>query len=212
MRPPQDWRRARLTLAIAAATAAAFLLVWMAGANARVVSWAGFQPYRFGFDGYAQGAPVWLTPLTATLVHKDWLHLLFNLLVLLFCGRSVENVLGPVSIAVLYLIGAYAAAAGHYAMDPDSVGAMIGASGAVSAVIGAYAMLFGRNKVKVSNPTLALWLNALWLLVGWIVLQLVVGIASRGADLAIAIGAHIGGFVVGVALARPLLMVRYRKA
>ncbi|HEX8643352.1 MAG TPA: rhomboid family intramembrane serine protease [Allosphingosinicella sp.] len=212
MRPPQDWRRARLTIAIAGATAAAFLLVWMAGANDRVANWAGFQPYRFGFDGYAEGAPVWLTPLTATFVHAGWLHLLFNLLILLFCGRSVENVLGPISLALLYVLGAYAAAAGHYAMDPGSIGVMIGASGAASAVIGAYAMLFGRNKVKVSNPTLALWLNALWLLAGWIVLQLVIGVASRRADLAIAVGAHIGGFVVGVALARPLLMLRYRKA
>ena len=58
---------------------------------------------------------------------------------------------------------------------------MVGASGAISAVLGAYAMLFGRNKVKVANPTLALWLNALWLMAAWVVLRSVVGIALAAA-------------------------------
>ena len=51
---------------------------------------------------------------------------------------------------------------------PAAMAPMIGASGAISAVLGAYAMLFGRNKVKVANPTLALWLNALWLMAAWV--------------------------------------------
>ncbi len=58
---------------------------------------------------------------------------------------------------------------------------MIGASGAISAVLGAYAMLFGRNKVKVASPTLALWLNALWLMAAWVVLQICLGIALDGS-------------------------------
>jgi len=212
MRPPEDWRRARVTLAIAAVTAAAFLLVAMAGAGERAAVWAGFLPYRFSIDSWGQGAPLWLTPLTATLLHAGLLHLLLNLLMLLFCGRPVENVLGPAAIVILYLLGAYAAAAGHYLMDPHGTLPMIGASGAISAVLGAYAMLFGRNKVKVSNPTLALWLNALWLLAGWIVLQLAFGFLSARADINIAIGAHIGGFVIGLALARPLFRFRFRNA
>jgi membrane associated rhomboid family serine protease len=212
MRPPQDWRRARVTLAIAGATALAFFLAYGSGLNMRAASWAGFLPYRFSFDGYAPGAPVWLTPLTATLVHDGWLHLGFNLLILLFCGRSVENVLGPVATALLYVVGAYGAALGHYLIEPMSTSPMVGASGAISAVLGAYAMLFGRNKVKVANPTVALWLNALWLLAGWIAIQIVTGYAFATPDLSIAFGAHIGGFIVGVALARPLLLFRYRKA
>lgn len=212
MRPPESWRTARMTLAIAAATALAFLLPEMAGLQMRAASWAGFLPYRFGFDGYAPGVPVWLTPLTATLVHAGWIHLAFNLLILLFCGRAAEGVLGPASMAILYALGAYAAAAGHYVLEPESTRPMIGASGAVSAVLGAYAMLFGRNKLSVRNATLALWLNALWLIAAWIGLQLVIGIASRSASIGIAIGAHIGGFLVGTALARPLLLFRYRRA
>jgi membrane associated rhomboid family serine protease len=214
MRPPEDGRRARVTLAIAGVTVLAFLLVGLASAGERAAVWGGFFPYRFGSDVFASGgaAPVWLTPLTATLLHGGLAHIFFNLLILLVCGRATENVIGPASIVILYVTGAYAAAAGHYVMDPQSINPMIGASGAVSAVIGAYAMLFGRNKVKVANPTLALWLNALWLIAGWIGLQLVIGIVSSRTDLNIAIGAHIGGFLVGLLLARPLLMVRYRKA
>jgi membrane associated rhomboid family serine protease len=213
MRPPESWRTARATLAIAAATALAFVLVHTVGVDARAASWAGFLPYRYWFDGYAPGAaPFWLTPLTATLVHGGWFHLIFNLLMLVFCGRAVEGVLGPASIVILYLLGAYGAALSQFAMDPHSGAAMIGASGAASAVLGAYAILFGRNKVKVRNAALALWLNALWLLAGWIALQIVIGLVTRQADLNIAIGAHIGGFAVGMALARPLLLFRYRRA
>ena len=91
---------------------------------------------------------------------------------------------------------------------------MVGASGAISAVLGAYAMLFGRNRVKVANPTLALWLNALWLAAAWVGLQLlIVGITVRDrAAPAIAIAAHIGGFLAGLLLAKPLLLLRYRDA
>ncbi|HYG31024.1 MAG TPA: rhomboid family intramembrane serine protease [Allosphingosinicella sp.] len=212
MRPPESWRTARATLAIAAGTAVAFVLAEMAGVQLRAMSWAGFLPYRFSFDGYGPGAPLWLTPLTATLVHIGWVHLLFNLLFLLFCGRAVEGVLGPVAIVLLYVLGAYAAAAGHFAFDPHSTAPMIGASGAISAVLGAYAMLFGRNKVRVKSPTLALWLQALWLMAAWIGLQVGIGIVSRQLNVGVAIGAHIGGFLVGIALARPLLLFRYRRA
>jgi membrane associated rhomboid family serine protease len=212
MRPPESWRKARATLAIIAVTTLAFLLAWGSGLEARAHSWAGFLPYRFSFDGYGPGAPIWLTPLTATLVHADWIHIGFNMLILAFCGRATEGVLGPVAVVILYLVGAYAAAAGQYLLDPSGTIPMIGASGAGSAVLGAYAMLFGRNKVRVANATLALWLNALWLAAGWVALQLVIGLVSAQSTIGIAVGAHIGGFLAGILLAWPLLLFRYRKA
>ncbi len=156
--------------------------------------------------------PVWLTPLTATLVHAGFIHLGFNLLIHVFCGRSVEAVLGPKSLIVLYLLGAYAAAGAHYLAQPEDVVPMVGASGAISAVLGAYAILFGRNKVKVANPTLALWLNALWLMAAWIGLQLIVSFTFASGGIRVAIAAHIGGFLVGLILANPLLRWRYRRA
>ena len=89
---------------------------------------------------------------------------------------------------------------------------MVGASGAISAVLGAYAMMFGRNRVKVANPALALWLNALWLAAAWVGLQLVIGFTFETAGSRIAIAAHIGGFLAGLLLAKPLLLLRYRGA
>ena len=97
-------------------------------------------------------------------------------------------------------------------LDPSSSLPMIGASGAISAVLGAYAFLFGRNKVKVANRTLAMLLNALWLLVAWILLNLIVSLTLFNAGIAIAWAAHIGGFALGLLLAKPLFEIRYRNA
>jgi membrane associated rhomboid family serine protease len=95
--------------------------------------------------------PFLLTPLTATLLHAGIWHLAFNLLIFLFCGRAAEGAVGPSNLVILYLVGAYAAAVGHFLVDPESISPMVGASGSISAVIGAYAMLFGKNRVRVAN-------------------------------------------------------------
>ncbi|HEV2865846.1 MAG TPA: rhomboid family intramembrane serine protease [Allosphingosinicella sp.] len=211
MRPPDSWAGARVTLALTLVTAAAWIFGVLLGFQDWAIGWGAFVPGRFGFDGAAaSAAPVWLTPLTATLLHANFVHIAFNLLMLVFCGRSTENVLGPVGLTILYLIGAYVAAAAQFLVDPLSMMPMIGASGAISAVLGAYAMLFGRNKVRIANARVAVWLNALWLMAAWVGLQLIVGLVVPG--LGIAIAAHIGGFLLGVALANPLLLLRYRKA
>ncbi len=211
MRPPQDWRRAKVTLGLTIVTAATWLLLNAAGLNGWAINYAGFIPARIA-GSLPELAPVWLTPLTSTLVHANFMHLAFNLIILAFCGRPTENVLGPWALAILYGIGAYAAAAAHYAMMPNDLIPGIGASGAISAVIGAYAMLFGRNKVKVASNRLALWLNALWLMAAWVVLQLILGLTFASAGISVGVGAHIGGFLAGVALAYPLLLIKYRKA
>jgi membrane associated rhomboid family serine protease len=212
MRPPESWSRARVTLVLTLATAAAWILLEMLRLQGWAAVWGGFIPARFIVEGEQGLAPAWLTPLTAAFVHANFIHLALNLVILAFCGRPTEAVVGPAGLAILYLLGAYAAAGAQYLVDPADMTPMIGASGAISSVLGAYAILFGRNKVKVSNPTLALWLNALWLMAAWIVLQLIVGISFAQGGLQIAIAAHIGGFLVGVALANPLLRLRYRNA
>lgn len=214
MRLPDSWKKARLTMAIAAVTAA----VWLVLVLLRLDEWAaiggGFLPARLAYGGDEGMVPFWLTPLSAALLHANFLHLAFNLLMLVFCGRPVESVLGPVGMAILYLVGAYAAAAAQYALDPTAAVLMIGASGATSAVLGAYAMLFGRNKVKLANPRLALWLNALWLMAAWVILNAAVAFAVSMSlvGIQLAAGAHVGGFLVGILLAYPLLLLRYRRA
>jgi membrane associated rhomboid family serine protease len=212
MRLPSSWKNARVTLAIAVVTAAAWLVAAALGRSQWAADVGGFVPAALAADLGIQRVPAWLTPLTATLVHASLLHLGLNLLIHLFCGRPVESVLGPWALAILYLGGAYAAAGAHYLAQPLDATPMIGASGAISAILGAYAILFGRNKVKVASTTLALWLHALWLMVAWVALQLIVGITFAGQGINVAIAAHIGGFVFGVLLANPLLLLRYRKA
>ncbi len=201
-----------MTAVLTAVTALAWLLVYAIGREEWAAIWGGFIPVRFGLPDDGTVAPFWLTPLTATLVHGGLVHLGFNLLILVFCGRSVEGVLGPVNQLILYVVGAYGAAAVHWLVAPAEAVPMVGASGAISAILGAYAMLFGRNKVKVADPRLALWLNALWLIVAFVALQFLIGRTFSNGVMSIAFGAHIGGFLVGIALANPLLLLRYRRA
>jgi membrane associated rhomboid family serine protease len=210
MRTPDRWDTARATVTIAVVTGLVELIISVFEPGPWIIRGAFFSPsWSQGYD-FPMGL---VTPLTATLLHAGIFHLLFNLLMLLFCGRAVEGALGPVNLVILYVAGAYAAAAGQFAIDPLSPNPMIGASGAISAVIGAYAMLFGRNRVPVRDPRLALWLNVLWLLAAWVVLQVAMAIVlGAGQGILLAVGAHIGGFVIGVILARPLLLWRYRRA
>ncbi|HEX8308269.1 MAG TPA: rhomboid family intramembrane serine protease [Allosphingosinicella sp.] len=213
MRLPDDLRSAPVTLAIAILTAAAWLIAWMGGWQEVAVMSGGFIPARIG--GAPVGpevVPALLTPLTSALVHSGFAHLFLNLIILLFCGRSVERVLGGQGIGVLYLVGAYAAAAAQYAVGTGETVPMVGASGAISAILGAFALLFGRNKVKVAHPGLASLLHALWLAAAWIGIQILIGFTFETSGLRIAVFAHIGGFVAGLLLARPLLLLKWRGA
>lgn len=216
MRPPDDLRKARVTVGIAVVTAATWLVSLSLPLDYLAVR-GGFIPARLE-NGIWPGLPVWLTPLSATLLHGGFVHLLFNLLFLAICGRAVEPVLGGKGVAILYVAGAYAAAAAQWAAaqgaaPPAEVVPMIGASGAVSATIGAYAILFGRNKVQAGGPLMSMLLNAVWLAAAWVGLQLLIGYSDTfSAGPRTAIAAHIGGFVLGLVLAKPLLMLRWRRA
>lgn len=156
--------------------------------------------------------PAWLTPLTATLVHGGLAHVAFNLVMLAFCGQATERVVGSAGIAILYVVGAYFAAFGQWTMEPSLVMPMIGASGAISAVVGAYALLFGKRRAQALGPIPGDVVHIVWLAIAWVGIQLLIGFAGIGMGGNIAIGAHIGGFVVGLLLARPLTLWRYRHA
>ena len=102
MQLPQSWSKARLTLVILALTVAAWLVAVTFQREEWVAIWGGFIPARliYGDQGMAF-APFWLTPLTSTLIHAGFVHLLFNMLILTVCGRPVESVLGPVGLLIL---------------------------------------------------------------------------------------------------------------
>lgn len=213
MRVPETWRSARATIILAVLIALAWLLASGTGNDNFAAIWGGFIPERVaGLPGDHVLAPVWLTPLTATLVHAGIIHLAFNLLILVYCGRAVESILGPAGLLILYVAGAYGAAGAHYLLHIDNDVPMVGASGAISAILGAYALMFSRNRVKLANHRLAVLVNALWLGAAWVVLQLLTGFTFETVGTRIAIGAHIGGFLVGLLLVKPLLLLRYRGA
>lgn len=173
----------------------------------------GFIPARLSGAAVPFAAvPAVLTPLTATLVHSGIFHLAFNLLVFVWCGAQVERVLGKTGLILLYLVGAYAAALAQWAVDPMGIVPMVGASGAISAVVGAFALSFGRAKAFTNNLRINRWINVLWLMVAWIVLQMMMGWLAGGQGFLLATPAHIGGFAAGLLLQRPLLLWRYRKA
>ncbi|MEO7601650.1 MAG: rhomboid family intramembrane serine protease [Sphingomicrobium sp.] len=201
------------TNSIVALTALAFVVIAVLGWDDWAALSLGFIPARFsGLTIDWSAAPAILTPLTATIVHSGLLHLGFNLLILWWCGSAVERVVGASGIIALYAVGAFAAALLQWLANPMEVTPMIGASGAVSAVIGAYSLSFGRAKAVTRSPRVNRLLNALWLLVAWIVLQLMTGYIAGAQGTLLATPAHIGGFVAGLLLQRPLLLWRYRSA
>lgn len=198
---------------IAAITAIAWIIALVAGQSDQAALALGFIPARMSGAAVPWIAvPALATPLTATLVHSGPIHLAFNLLVFVWCGQAVERVLGKGGLVVLYLIGAYAAALAQWAVDPMAAVPMVGASGAISAVMGAFALSFGRARRISSSPAVNRWVNVLWLLVAWVVLQLMMTWLAGGQGFLLATPAHVGGFAAGLLLQRPLLLWRYRSA
>lgn len=204
--------RQHATLALMAVTGLVTLGIWATGNLANAAVAMGFIAARVGGLEILPAVLVWLTPLSATLVHDGFLHLAMNFLLFAYCGRQVENVLGAAPLLALYVVGAYAAAVGQYVLDPASTIPMIGASGAISALVGAYAVSFGQAKRVVASFRVNRWINIVWLMAAWIVLQWMVGFLGGQQGMLIATGAHVGGFLAGVLLQRPLLLWRYRRA
>ncbi|MDP9101655.1 MAG: rhomboid family intramembrane serine protease [Actinomycetota bacterium] len=146
-----------------------------------------------------------LSVLTAMFLHGGWLHLLGNMLFLYVFGNNVEDRLGRLRFLVFYLFCGYAATYGFALFQPTSTEPLVGASGAIAGVLGAYLVMFPRAKVW-SLLTFLFFLPVrlpAWLVLGsWFVLQYAY---VRGAGLArgsgVAYGAHVVGFLVGAALA-----------
>ncbi|WP_327343062.1 rhomboid family intramembrane serine protease [Streptomyces europaeiscabiei] len=149
-----------------------------------------------------------LSVLTALFLHSGWLHLLGNMLFLLIFGNNIEDRLGHVRFALFYGACGYAASYGYAFLNADSGDPLIGASGAIAGVLGAYLVLYPKVRVWVLVPFLVflpLRLPA-WLVLGsWFVLQAVD--SSREAVPGVgtvAYAAHLVGFVAGMLLAWPL--------
>lgn len=206
---PQD---APLVTGYALACVVVFVLLRVTGYQFDAIMRAGFIPARFAVELVAPPGtmvPAALTPLTSAFLHGGWLHLIFNMIMLLFIGRQLEAPLGAKAMGVLLVAGAYVGAFAQYLADPASSLPMIGASGAISALIAVFALIFSRSQTKAIGPIPAHWVRALWLAAAWIGLQLLLGFSGGGDFGAIAIWAHVGGFLAGLLLARPLLRWRF---
>jgi len=201
------------TAIIAALTALGWLVAAILGLNDFAAATMGFIPARLsGAIASWPAVPPILTPLSATLVHANLLHLATNLLIFVWCGHDVERALGRGSLIVIYVVGAYTAAGAQWLTDPLGTVPMIGASGAISAIMAAFALSFGRPRLVTRSPRVNRWLHIAHLLIAWVVLQLMLGWLMGGQGYLLATPAHIGGFAAGLVLQRPLLLWKYRNA
>lgn len=150
--------------------------------------------------GSPQSVPEVATYLTYAFLHADWLHLAGNMLFLWVFGDNIEDALGHIRYVGFYVVCAAFAAFAHSLIAPASVAPLIGASGAVAGVIGAYLVLHPRVKLWIlAFGRIPLRLSAMWVLGFWILLQ-VFNLAIAEPDDAVAWSAHIGGLVAGAAL------------
>jgi membrane associated rhomboid family serine protease len=151
--------------------------------------------------------PSELSVITSMFLHGGWLHLIGNMLYLWIFGNNVEDAMGHVRFVVFYLLCGTAAALTQAVQDPASTVPMIGASGAIGGVLGAYLLLYPRARVLVLIPLgffmHTLRLPAIAVLGFWFVLQFLQSAMTAGQVGGVAYWAHIGGFIAGMVLIVP---------
>jgi membrane associated rhomboid family serine protease len=157
--------------------------------------------------------PAPLTFITYMFVHASWMHLLTNMLFLWVFGDNVEDAFGYVGFALFYLLAGVAAAGLHVLMSPGSGAPLIGASGAISGVLGAYVLLYPRARVlMLMFVPIPIRISAFWVLGIWFAIQIFSLVQANGnGAVEVAWWAHIGGFLAGMLLTlvlRSRLLVR----
>ena len=150
-------------------------------------------------------APTWVTIFTSMFIHGGFLHLAGNMMFLWVFGSNIEARLGHFKYLLFYLVSGVAATLAHWAVDQSSPVPLVGASGAIAGVMGAYVMLYPRNRINsivIFFLITVVRLSALLLLGFWFLWQLVqalfyIGVSSQ---VSVAFWAHVGGFVAGVVI------------
>ncbi len=146
-------------------------------------------------------SPIWMTPFTSMFIHSGWLHIGGNMLFLWIFGNNIEDQLGPIKFIFFYIASGLAAVVLFVVFSPNSEVPMIGASGAIAGVLGAYLYLFPRARVLT-----VVWvfffirivrLPASFMLGFWFLYQLFMSITSTGGGGGVAWLAHVGGFGFG---------------
>jgi membrane associated rhomboid family serine protease len=165
---------------------------------AMVLGQASLPPEMAGF-------PAYVSLLTSMFLHGGWMHLIGNMLYLWIFGNNIEDVMGHVRFVIFYMTCGVLAALSHALTEPSSTVPMVGASGAISGVLGAYLLLFPHARVLVFIPigfaSRMMYVPAGFVLGFWFVLQLLSGGMSLGRQGGgVAFWAHVGGFTAGMAL------------
>ena len=200
-----------VTLLIIAACVGVWVLVQGAGLDPEVlvrsVCALGAIPTevtgRAGDAGpCALGGITWPAVFSSMFLHGGWMHLIGNLWFLWVFGNNIEDAMGPVRFTVFYLVAGVVATLAHVLTDPSSAVPLVGASGAISGVMGAYLVLYPRARVHTLFYFLIFFriipLPA-WVILGyWFLIQLLSSGAGAGGGVAYA--AHVGGFVTGLLL------------
>jgi len=164
-------------------------------------------PLGPGMQCVTTGQPHWWTVLTSMFMHGGWFHVLGNMWFLWVFGNNIEDSMGHARFVVFYLLCGVAAAATQMIVDPGSRVPMVGASGAISGVMGAYIVLYPRVRVH-TLITLGFFFTTVtlpaYVILGyWFLLQLLfgtVGVIAGAQGGGVAVWAHVGGFVAGLAL------------
>jgi membrane associated rhomboid family serine protease len=189
--------------------------LWSGHGGARIVTAYGATPFEIthmtdltgqigGIMHYPGPKPIYLTLFTSMFLHGGFFHLGFNMLYLWIFGNNIEDVLGPLRFILFYLFAGLMAHAMHIASDPGSIIPTVGASGAISGVMGAYLVLFPQARIMTLLWLFIfiqfLYIPAFVIIIYWFVIQLVSGLVSLGGQIGggVAWFAHIGGFLGGV--------------
>ncbi len=189
-----------------------FAFVWQVGSgdagNHRIILGLGMIPAVL-FDEASLPpdlalVPASMTVLTSMFLHGGWMHLIGNMLYLWVFGNNVEDSMGHLRFIIFYLLCGSFAALGQAFIYPASQIPMIGASGAISGVLGAYLLLFPRARILVVIPLGFLFpllrIPAGWVLGAWFALQIFSSFGANPEQGGVAWFAHIGGFIAGMAL------------
>jgi membrane associated rhomboid family serine protease len=165
---------------------------------------------RGGIPQEAGPSPIWLTLLTSMFMHGGYMHIIGNMLFLWVFGDNIEDNFGHLKFIIFYVLCGLIASFSQIMLDPQSVIPTLGASGAIAGVLGAYLVLFPKNRIYSLLPLPIIWTTVTvpaWVMIGiWIVMQFFSQIASISSNTAqtrgggVAYMAHIGGFIAGVVL------------
>ena len=151
-------------------------------------------------EHYQTPLPVYFNFLSSMFMHGDIMHIFGNMLFLFIFGDNLENLLGHIRFAFFYIVCGFAAALAQVMMDPDSLIPMLGASGAISGVLGGYLILFPQRQVRAVIFNFLTTVPAFVALGLWIGLQVIQSYFADAGQGGVAYAAHIGGFIAGVAL------------